>query len=758
MTNTKYSWVPFYEELADKLYTFKSNRTELIQKVIEAHQIMGIKLPKLESDNEYIPDIDPFTVFALFNRGKQSVATRQTICEGYQRVFNMDSSIPSDFDGVPMFFYNQYCFYRYVNDSKRDNKCFEYLWNLFEQALFYSNGKENAASFIDAFEQVMNISLVGLSKLTIGLFHIRPNVFVNLDSKNIAYVEKNLNQTIDDLSGTDYVALCSTVLDYCATHLNGSLPAFSALAYETFQPTDAVPADNGTPKSEQIESDKSKNKDTSTMIDKNTILYGPPGTGKTYYSAIYAVAIIENKDISTVSSEPYSAVMKHYKEYKENGQIEFTTFHQSYGYEEFIEGIRPIMPDDYEDGESHDIQYKITPGLFKAFCDKAGEPVIKKNDNLGINDNPTIWKVSLEGTGDNPTRSECLEKGHIRIGYDEYGEVITDETVFAYGGKNVLNAFISKMKIGDIVFSCYSAATIDAIGVVIGDYEWHDEYAHYKRLRKVRWLAKGINEDITKINAGKTMTLPSTYELGSISIGDAMALINRVAPNSTTIEDKQKNYVFIIDEINRGNIAKIFGELITLIEPSKRIGCSEEIRAKLPYSPKPFGVPNNVYILGTMNTADRSIATLDTALRRRFSFKEMLPDPSLLHDVVIDGLSISTLLSNLNQKIIALYDREHTIGHAYFLPLKDKPSIENLASIFENKIIPLLQEYFYEDYEKIRLVLGDNRKESEDLQFVPSHKTDYYKLFGDSGVDYDDSITYEINSRAFHRIEAYQYI
>lgn len=492
-------------------------------------------------------------------------------------------------------------------------------------------------------------------------------------------------------------------------------------------------------------------------VAKNTILYGPPGTGKTYNTVVYAVAIIENKTVESIKTEPYSAVFERYNKYKAEGLIEFTTFHQSYGYEEFIEGIKPIM--DNADAEQTEIQYQIASGLFKSFCDKAGSPILKqaKTDmDIGLNASPTIWKVSLEGTGENPTRAECMKNGHIRVGYDQYGKDITSETNFVEGGKNVINAFISKMKIGDIVLSCYSSTTIDAIGVVTGEYEWHDEYEQYKRLRNVNWVVKGIKHDITSINGGSTLTLSSVYKL-NIALADIMDIIAKEAP-ATKVEDKKKNYVFVIDEINRGNISKIFGELITLIEASKRIGQPEGMKAKLPYSQQLFGVPENVYIIGTMNTADRSIATIDTALRRRFRFKEMMPDPAVLKDIIVEGISISDMLLRMNKRISVLYDREHTIGHAYFISLKDNPTIEQLAEIFENAIVPLLQEYFYEDYEKIRLVLGDNNKDNADEQFIIAVENDYSELFGSADIGFDDSVTYEINRAAFSNIEAYRSI
>ena len=494
-----------------------------------------------------------------------------------------------------------------------------------------------------------------------------------------------------------------------------------------------------------------------TDVELNTILYGPPGTGKTYHTVIYAVAIIENKKLAEVASENYDDVLARYNEYKKNGRIAFTTFHQSFGYEEFIEGIKPVVSDD-EDGKG-DIHYAVASGIFKEFCDKAvRHKNISQVSDYGLNESPNIWKVSLEGTGDNPTRTECLNNNHIRIGWDAYGKDITDETDFSvHGGKNPINAFINRMRIGDIVLSCYSASTIDAIGVITGDYEWHDEYHNYKRLRNVNWIVKNIDEDIMNYTDGTSMTLSSVYRLSNITLNDVLQIIEKYTVKEIIDTVSNENYVFIIDEINRGNISKIFGELITLIEPYKRIGANEEMTAILPYSAKQFGVPNNVYIIGTMNTADRSIATIDTALRRRFYFKEMLPEPIVLQGVYVEDVSIAEMLLKINKRISVLYDREHTIGHAYFMPLKANPTVETLARIFENNIIPLLQEYFYEDYEKIRLVLGDNNK-PEDEQFIVAKSNDYIALFGNVDIGLDDGYSYEINKDAFKNIEAYRSI
>jgi 5-methylcytosine-specific restriction endonuclease McrBC GTP-binding regulatory subunit McrB len=257
---------------------------------------------------------------------------------------------------------------------------------------------------------------------------------------------------------------------------------------------------------------------------------------------------------------------------------------------------------------------------------------------------------------------------------------------------------------------------------------------------------------------------PDMEEEGEMKYKLEPGIFLRIAEKAR--KDKDKPYAIFIDEINRGNISKIFGELITLIEPDKRQGQENELEVTLPYSKTKFSVPSNLHIIGTMNTADRSIALIDTALRRRFHFKEMMPEPTLL-SATTDGVNLQFLLEKINERIEFLLDRDHTIGHSYFMRVNSK---KELCQVFLNKVIPLLQEYFYNDWEKIQLVLGDNERwgksDNEKLVRVKKHYNVNAEkdLFGFDVEDYEDEMIYEINpffkKDKFDQIplEAFKYI
>ena len=437
---------------------------------------------------------------------------------------------------------------------------------------------------------------------------------------------------------------------------------------------------------------------------KNMVLYGAPGTGKTYDVPELAVRLCDPAFMATDPSR--EEIVSRYNQLKTEKRIAFTTFHQSLDYEDWIEGLRPVV------NEDNQVTYEIESGIFKKLCEEAERPVVK-DKQVGIADNAVVWKVSLAGTGDNPVRSDCMKNSYIRIGWDGYGPIISDETdwsIYNGEGKQILDAYINKMKIGDIVMSCYSSQTIDAVGVVVGDYEFEDKFPNYKRVRRVNWLVKNINENIVEMNDGKTMTLGTVYRLNSITLDNVKSILEKYN-TSSKMEENDKAYVMVIDELNRGNVSKVFGELITLLEADKRKGRINAESVVLPYSKKAFHIPNNVYLIATMNTADRSLGSLDYAIRRRFAFIAEKPF----------GLEVEGFNEELFEKVSSLFVKNFGeykesgwdqtmklesadtlseeykpedvwIGHSYFL-MQDEEGEDNTSNRLLYEIIPLLEEY-----------------------------------------------------------------
>ena len=482
------------------------------------------------------------------------------------------------------------------------------------------------------------------------------------------------------------------------------------------------------------------------QFDSNLILYGPPGTGKTYNSVNYAVAICEGKSLDEVKKESYKDILERFNNLRKKGRILFTTFHQSYGYEEFIEGIRPVLEEDEGTGN---IQYEISDGIFKKICNTARIP-----DSEEINHDAAIWFVTLKDGKPNDLKEECFHNDEIR--FDGTGDLKNDDA-WTFDR-------LSKMVRGDYVLSYGGGGDlIDGVGIIQDDEPVFDETRNsFKWIRKVKWLMTKKQINVREINNNRLLPRFTIAKMNHMRLSDLLHAIEENGVQKS--QENLKQYVIIIDEINRGNISKIFGELITLIEKTKREGAAEAMEAVLPYSGESFSVPKNVYILGTMNTADRSIALMDTALRRRFEFVEMMPDSKVLESLGVgtiivgeDELNVAKMLDVINKRIEYLFDREHTIGHAFFTRLADDPSLDTLAGIFEKNVIPLLQEYFYEDYEKIQLVLGDNIKEDE-YKFILDEKIENKDIFnGNPDIDLSEK-GYSVQHSAFRKLQSYKMI
>lgn len=417
----------------------------------------------------------------------------------------------------------------------------------------------------------------------------------------------------------------------------------------------------------------------------NQILYGPPGTGKTFNTINLALSIAD----PAFASNDRDEVKKRFDKLVEEGQIVFTTFHQSMSYEDFIEGIKP------ETNENGVVTYEVKSGIFKEICNSANTPN-KQGFEAAYKKLQEKLRDEISGFTEDKTLQLSTPRGK--------------EFSVSLNSKGNLRLYTGKDKTNP-----QGVLTKENLQKQInGEDIWYGGYC------------KGVLRYL-KENFG--------YSAENI--------------------DSDKNYVLIIDEINRGNVSQIFGELITLIEDGKRLGQEEALSVKLPYSKeseRDFGVPSNLYIIGTMNTADRSVEALDAALRRRFSFIEMPPKPALiktegklkdtdgiLHIGELGKIDLANLLDVINKRIEKLLDSDHQIGHSFFLKVYD---IESLKNEFQNKIIPLLKEYFYGDLGKLGLVLGEGFFEN-----IETSDTSIFANFGSfDNNDFNERVIYKLKT------------
>lgn len=439
---------------------------------------------------------------------------------------------------------------------------------------------------------------------------------------------------------------------------------------------------------------------------KNQILYGPPGTGKTYNTVIKAMEIINGEKYDFVDNEQYKDLKKQFDNLKQQGQIECVTFHQSYSYEEFVEGIKPDLKNDK-------LMYTLGRGIFKEICNSAKELLETKVKYNFKKDNISVYKILIP---DESIFQYCIDNNCVAINWGDEIDISDCNTQEEIANKipetfesrkqcisqlNLFKLWIDKdIKNGKdvIVVIPGSINTIKGIAKIAGNYYFNSETENGHQQRKVEWIRKNINISSENIYNSKFVS-PTITGMFNDKI-NWETFLNLINNNNTS---QSSNAVLIIDEINRGDVSKIFGELITLIEEDKRIGKEHQMTVTLPYSREPFGVPNNLYIIGTMNTADRSIALLDTALRRRFDFEEMMPKPELLRGKDIEGVDLEQLLTQINDRIKNEYDRDHQIGHSYLMGVENK---EQLERAYKNRILPLLNEYFYNDIDSVAKILN----------------------------------------------------
>lgn len=559
----KYEWVDFYRKTVfPYILSYEEKQTKLAHdlKIFKTEVGHNFRPDKILGENGSIIDdpnhhteIDPFTVLALINVGTN---------ENRKKLHSLllSETIDIDLVGVAESDAQSVWFYPYKAHEKNkkiverpSNTIFK-LWELFKNIIEIKEGNIDLVK--NKIVDILPTASLGINKLSTGLSRCRPDLFFPLNSIGTKFLNKHGIKYTDISVNNDVKALrvwedyCTTISEIKRRFKNQKL---YELYYQAVCEVESERCKNGKDKNKSDENESSELDENINNLDfpLNQILYGPAGTGKTYVTISKALQIVVPEWWSEDLERSRSTIVEQYKVLVDEGKISFVTFHQSYGYEDFVEGIRVKR----KEGQ---LNYDVEPGVFKNICERA-------------KDNPN------------------------------------------------------------------------------------------------------------------------------------------------------ENYVLIIDEINRGNISKIFGELITLIEKSKRVGNVEVLEIILPNSPNvKFGVPKNLYIIGTMNSSDRSLTSVDIALRRRFEFVEIMPKPEILKDIkitkenkVVEAIDVAKLLEVMNKRIKVLLDRDHCIGHAYFTELKPTSekaaaTVQELMQIFEKKIIPLLQEYFFDDWSKIKLVLGNN--------------------------------------------------
>lgn len=510
-------------------------------------------------------------------------------------------------------------------------------------------------------------------------------------------------------------------------------------------------------------------------IPLNQIFYGPPGTGKTYRTIEEALRIIDPV-FYAANKSARAALKRRFDELAHAKQIQFVTFHQSFSYEDFVEGLRPLPSD------AGGLQFEVVDGVFKSICEAADVQVTRQAEAPPDVGKRTIWKMSLGNTqiDEDEIYEECIEGGYALLGYGKNVDFSGSKTVediqakYEKAGFDIANlsefavgsvaTFLLQVKKGDLVVVTEGNFKFRAIGEFTGEYEFAPKAEYpdgFAQKRRVRWL-RAYRPSLPYGELMKKQFVQRTiYRLkaDSIDLDKLVVLLSSQQQGQTASPQQQDGdgrRVLIIDEINRGNVSRIFGELITLLEDSKRKGQPEALEVTLPYSKKSFSVPRNVYVVGTMNTADRSLTGLDIALRRRFSFTELPPDAQRLNGVVIEEkIDVKELLEAINARIEVLLDRDHCIGHAYFMRLKSDSPLSDLASVFRRQVLPLLQEYFFEDWSRIRLALNDHRKLNSQHCFLRPPAVSAETLLGDGILGAADDKRWILNDSAFNFVDSY---
>lgn len=817
----QFEWINFYSEFATKLLEFKNNRAELIADIQSAYSAINMKLPKLEREDSII-DIDPFTVFGLFNKGITN-ANRIAILESFATVFKIKSKVPNNFDGIPVLNNLKATYYGFKDDRQAAD--IDNLWGLYESAINLAE-KDDAANreiFTKWYDTVHD--QLGIRwNITMGLYWIRPYEFINLDSINRGFIVDPDNMPVDfvnsvkkKLNKVPYASEYLAIKDACLHALKDSdyeYKNFPELSYRAWIVSKQV-------NQEKAEVKGKKSSKAAFLRWFAPLIQALRDLGGSGTPAEARAKIIENEQLS--EDEINQTRGKNNVNRFENEVAFARNYLVNAGYiDKSVYGIWTLT----EAGKSVDMTSEMASDIFKNVLSSSPSKKEKNIDALADEDVHTV-RYWLYAPGEGSCMwDEFYTLGIMAIGWGEIGDLSTfdskdamkikmreviDESLSYKNAAHTTWQFANEMKIGDIVFVKKGMHQIIGRGVVMSDYEYDNTRDdEYKNIRQVDWTHNGewphpgqavmktltditsytdyvekLNslfedeteedaEDVEKtyppytkedflsevfmpeeeydklsgiLRIKKNIILQGAPGVGKTFVAKRIAFsmmgvkdVERVMmvqfhqsysyedfimgfrPSTDGFElkrgafynfckkaeiDGDNDYFFIIDEINRGNLSKIFGELFMLIENDKR-----GVSLQLLYSDEKFSVPKNIYIIGMMNTADRSLAMLDYALRRRFAFFEIKPGfttdgfreyrMSLENEKFDKLIACVESLNNVISNDESLGDG-FCIGHSYFCNLlPDTINDQVLSGIVEYELIPLLKEYWFDEPTKVK--------------------------------------------------------
>ena len=700
-TSNQFIWTDFYQEFAQRLVAYKDNRSLLVEKVKKIYELSGISMPTLEKDNNLV-DIDPFTVFGLFNKNLR-VENRIKILNAIVKLFDLGSKVPNSFDGIPVLNNQNATYYRFIDERSDDD--IEDLWSLFLEALEFDKKKttDNKDRVSHYFDIVNNKKGNGNSKTTIGLYWIAPDSFLNLDSRNQWYIfesgkfpteiSNGLPSIDSKITAAKYFQIVETI-NFYFNSTEAKFRNFKELSFEAWKYSEEV-----NKKNQEL---KMVAESSALMDDENeTIRYWvyAPGEGSYMWEDFYkrGVMAIGWNEIGDLS------LFKNKSEIKE-------AMKKIYG---------------------PNLSYQNATHATWQFANemKVGDIIFVKKGRSQLIGRGIV-------TSDYFYDSEAEEYNHIRIvNWTHHGEwpypgkaamkTLTDVTPYIDVVEKLKNIFDDDTS-EDVEESerSYSSYTKEDF---LNDVFMSEE--EYERLRSVLVFKKniilqgapGVGKTYTakrlaysligekNVDRVKMVQFHQSYSYEDFIMGFRPSDIGFELRKGTFYNfckraelDAVNDYFFIIDEINRGNLSKIFGELFMLLENDKR-GAS----LQLVYSDEKFSIPDNLYIIGMMNTADRSLAMLDYALRRRFAFFELKPgfetDGFKNYQLTINNSKLNNLITcikNLNYAIVSdeTLGEGFCIGHSYLCNLKSE-SVDDqvISNIVEYELVPLLKEYWFDE-------------------------------------------------------------